>query len=146
MRLDDGRALPSFMSQALRGEPITVYGDGNQTRSFQFVDDLVDGIYRLLHSEEVEPVNIGNPDEITILEFAKEIIELTGTNSEITFEPLPQDDPQVRQPDVTKATEVLGWKPKTGRNEGLKNTLDFFKAQVKTAETAVSPDAEAFAP
>ncbi len=130
MRLDDGRALPTFMSQALRGEPLTVYGDGSQTRSFQFVDDLVEGIYRLLLSDEDEPVNIGNPDEITILEFAEEIIRLTGSSSEIAFEPLPEDDPKVRQPDVSKASEILGWQPRIDRAEGLRRTLDFFESRI----------------
>jgi dTDP-glucose 4,6-dehydratase len=111
MRLDDGRALPTFMTQALKGEPVTVYGDGSQTRSFQYIDDLVEGIYRLLMSDYVGPVNIGNPEEISILEFAKEIIELTGSRSEIIFKPLPADDPKIRQPDISLARRVLGWKP-----------------------------------
>ncbi len=130
MRIDDGRALPTFMSQALRGEPLTVYGDGSQTRAFCYVSDLVDGIYRLLMSEESEPVNIGNPDEITIKEFAEEIIEITGTGSSITYEELPQDDPQVRQPDISKAREVLDWEPKVDRHEGLRRTLDYFKKKI----------------
>jgi dTDP-glucose 4,6-dehydratase len=127
MRIGDGRALPTFMEQALRGEPLTVYGDGSQTRSFCYVDDLVDGIYRLLMSDESMPVNVGNPDEITIKEFAEEIIELTGSNSELTFEPLPKDDPQVRQPDITRAQEILEWQPKVDRSEGLQRTLDYFR-------------------
>lgn len=127
MRLDDGRALPTFMGQALRGEPITVFGDGSQTRSFCYVDDLVDGIYRLLMSNEPTPVNIGNPDEITIRDFAEEVVALTGSASTITFEPLPSDDPKVRQPDITKAQTVLGWEPQVGRAEGLRRTLAFFK-------------------
>ncbi len=131
MRTDDGRALPTFMSQALRGEPLTVYGDGSQTRSFCYVDDLVEGIYRLLLSDEVEPVNIGNPDEITIKEFAEEIIEVTGSSSGITFEPLPKDDPQVRQPDIGRAREALDWNPSVGRREGLRRTLDYFREQVE---------------
>lgn len=134
MRIDDGRALPTFMAQALRGDPITVYGDGSQTRSFCYVDDLVEGIYRLLMSDEAQPVNIGNPDEITIKEFAEEIIDLTGSNSTITYEPLPQDDPQVRQPDISRAKDVLGWTPNVDRREGLKRTLDYFKAEVEKAK------------
>ena len=141
MRVDDGRALPTFMSQALRGEPLTVYGDGSQTRSFQYVDDLVDGIYRLLMSDEETPVNIGNPDEITIKEFAEEIIELTGSTSTITYEPLPKDDPQVRQPDISKARGVLGWEPRVDRLEGLRRTLDYFRAQLKLDEADVAANA-----
>ncbi|MDX1421349.1 MAG: UDP-glucuronic acid decarboxylase family protein [Rubricoccaceae bacterium] len=134
MRLDDGRALPAFMGQALRGEPLTVFGDGSQTRSFQYVDDLVEGIYRLLMSDEAEPVNIGNPDEISIKAFAEEIVALTGTDSPITYEPLPADDPKVRQPDISKAREVLGWAPRVDRSEGLRKTLDYFKARVAVPE------------
>ena len=130
MRTDDGRALPTFMSQALRGDPLTVYGDGSQTRAFCYVDDLVEGIYRLLMCDEAEPVNLGNPDEITIKEFAEEIIEITGTNSTITYEDLPQDDPQVRQPDISRARELLDWTPKVDRHEGLRRTLDYFKTKV----------------
>jgi dTDP-glucose 4,6-dehydratase len=130
MRLDDGRALPTFMSQALRGEDITVYGDGLQTRSFCYVDDLVDGIYRLLLSDYPRPVNIGNPSEITLLDFAKEILELTGSKSKIVYEPLPQDDPKQRQPNITKAREILGWEPKVDRHEGLKRTLEYFKEHI----------------
>jgi len=130
MRLDDGRALPTFMTQALKGEPITVYGDGSQTRSFQYIDDLVEGIYRLLMSDYVGPVNIGNPEEISILEFAKEIIELTGSKSEIIFKPLPADDPKVRQPDISLARRVLGWEPKVSRREGLRRTLEYFKQRL----------------
>ena len=141
MRVDDGRALPTFMSQALRGEPLTVYGDGSQTRSFQYVDDLVDGIYRLLMSDEETPVNIGNPDEITIKEFAEEIIELTGSTSTITYEPLPKDDPQVRQPDISKARRVLGWEPQVDRLEGLRRTLDYFRAQLKLDEADMAANA-----
>ena len=127
MRIRDGRALPTFIRQALRGNPLTVFGDGSQTRSFTYVDDLVEGIWRLSQSDEVEPVNIGNPEEVTILEFAKEIIEFTESKSEIVFEDLPKDDPQVRQPDVTKAKEVLDWEPVISRKEGLKKCLDYFK-------------------
>lgn len=130
MRIDDGRALPTFMSQALRGDPLTVYGDGSQTRAFCYVDDLVEGIYRLLMSDEAEPVNVGNPDEITIKEFAEEIIEITGTDSSITHEELPEDDPQVRQPDISQAKEILDWTPNVGRKEGLRRTLDYFKKKV----------------
>jgi dTDP-glucose 4,6-dehydratase len=127
MRLNDGRALPAFIGQALRGEDITVFGDGLQTRSFCYVDDQVEGIYRLLMSDYSDPINIGNPDEISILEFAKEIIELTGTYQKIVFKELPKDDPQQRQPDITRAKELLGWEPKVGRAEGLKITYDYFK-------------------
>lgn len=134
MRLEDGRALPTFMTQALRGDDLTVYGDGSQTRSFTYVDDLVEGIYRLSQSDEVEPVNIGNPQEITILEFAKEIIELTGSSSSITFEELPKDDPQVRQPDISKAKRVLDWEPRYDRKEGLRKTLEYFKSQVSQTQ------------
>ena len=130
MRLDDGRALPAFASQAIRGEDITVFGDGGQTRSFCYVDDLVEGIYRLLLSDEVMPVNIGNPSEITILDFAKEIIEITGSKSKIVFKDLPQDDPKVRKPDITRAKEILGWEPKVDRREGLLKTLEYFKSQL----------------
>jgi dTDP-glucose 4,6-dehydratase len=127
MRLDDGRALPAFIGQALRGEDITVFGDGSQTRSFCYVSDLIDGIYKLMLSNEVEPVNIGNPEEISILDFAKEIIELTGSKSKIVYKPLPQDDPKIRQPNIEKAIRVLNWKPKVNRTEGLKMTLQYFK-------------------
>lgn len=130
MRLDDGRALPTFMSQALRGEDITVYGDGSQTRSFCYVDDLVDGIYRLLLSDYPRPVNIGNPSEITLLQFAEEVLKLTGSKSKIVFEPLPQDDPKQRQPNITKAMNILGWEPKIDRHEGLKRTLEYFKLHI----------------
>jgi dTDP-glucose 4,6-dehydratase len=130
MRLDDGRALPTFLSQALRGEDVTVYGDGLQTRSFCYVDDLVEGIYRLLLSDYHLPVNIGNPSEITLLQFAEEILALTGSNSKIVYEPLPQDDPKQRQPDITKARAILGWEPKVDRSEGLKRTLAYFKEHI----------------
>lgn len=130
MRLDDGRALPTFMSQALRGEDVTVYGDGSQTRSFCYADDLVEGIYRLLLSDYHLPVNIGNPSEITLLQFAEEVIALTGSKSKIVFEPLPQDDPKQRQPDITKAKSILGWQPRVDRAEGLKKTLDYFKQYI----------------
>jgi len=139
MAADDGRALPNFMSQALRGEPITVYGTGKQTRSFCYVTDLVDGIYRLLMSDEVDPVNIGNPEEITILEFAKEIVELTGTRSNIVFKDMPEDDPKRRKPDITRATEILGWKATVSRREGLKRTLKYFEDQMNIAAATSSP-------
>ncbi len=127
MRLDDGRALPAFVGQVLRGEDITVFGDGTQTRSFCFISDQVEGIFRLLMSNYNLPVNIGNPNEITINQFAEEIIRLTGTKTKIIYFPLPTDDPKQRQPDITKAKEILGWKPKVERAEGLKITLDYFK-------------------
>lgn len=130
MRLNDGRALPAFIGQALRGEDITVFGDGKQTRSFCFVDDQVEGIFRLLMSDYVFPVNIGNPDEVTILEFAEEIIKLTGSKQKIIFKDLPIDDPKQRQPDITKAKEILGWEPKISRSEGLKITLEYFRKVV----------------
>jgi dTDP-glucose 4,6-dehydratase len=128
MRLNDGRALPAFIGQALRGEDLTVFGDGSQTRSFCYVDDLVEGIYRLLLSNYDHPVNIGNPEEITLLQFAEEILSLTGASSKIAFHPLPVDDPKQRKPDITKAKEILGWEPKVKRSEGLKTTLEYFKA------------------
>ena len=130
MRLDDGRVLPAFVSQALRGEDLTVFGDGTQTRSFCYVDDLVEGIYRLLMSDYAQPVNVGNPAEITIGEFAEEIIRLTGTDQKVIYKPLPQDDPKQRRPDITKAKEILGWEPKYSRAEGLKPTLEYFKAKI----------------
>ncbi|MFI8603740.1 UDP-glucuronic acid decarboxylase family protein [Cellulophaga baltica] len=128
MRLNDGRVVPAFMGQALRGEDITVFGDGSQTRSFCYIDDQVEGIYRLLMSDCSDPVNIGNPHETTILEFAQEIIKLTGTQQKIIFKPLPQDDPLQRQPDITKAKEILDWEPKVHRTEGLKIVFDYFKS------------------
>lgn len=131
MRLDDGRALPTFMSQALRGEDVTVFGDGSQTRSFCYVDDLVEGIYRLLMSDYHMPVNIGNPAEITLKDFAEEVVELVGNkNVKIVYEPLPKDDPKQRRPDITKAKEILGWEPKVDRSEGLKRTLEYFKQHI----------------
>lgn len=128
MRLNDGRVLPAFIGQALRGEDLTIFGDGTQTRSFCYVDDLIDGIFKLLMSDYAYPVNIGNPDEITIGQFAEEIIKLTGTKQQVVYRPLPQDDPLQRQPDITKAKGILGWEPKIGRAEGLKITFDFFKS------------------
>jgi len=133
MRLEDGRALPNFMVQALKGDDLTVYGDGTQTRSFCFVDDLIDGIKRLLYADEAEPVNLGNPEEISILDFAKEIVELTGSKSRIVFCPLPQNDPKVRQPDITKAKKVLEWEPKVSRQEGLRRTLKYFEEKLASA-------------
>ncbi len=127
MRLVDGRAIPNFITQALRNEPVTVYGNGTQTRSVCYVDDLVEGIYRLLLSDEIEPVNIGNPDELTMYELAKEIVELTNSKSEIFFEELPSDDPKVRQPDITKAINLLNWEPKINRLDGLKTTIADFR-------------------
>ncbi len=127
MRLNDGRVLPAFIGQALRGEDLTIFGDGTQTRSFCYVDDLVEGIYRLLLSDYAYPVNIGNPSEITMNEFAEEIIKLTGTDQKIVHRPLPKDDPKQRQPDITKAKEILGWEPKVSRAEGLKITYEYFK-------------------
>lgn len=127
MRLNDGRALPAFIGQALRGEDLTVFGDGSQTRSFCYVDDLVEGIYRLLMSDYAQPVNIGNPDEISLKEFAEEIIRLTGTSQKIVYKELPTDDPKQRQPDISKAKEILGWQPKVSRAEGLKITYEYFK-------------------
>jgi dTDP-glucose 4,6-dehydratase len=128
MRLNDGRVLPAFIGQALRGEDLTVFGDGSQTRSFCYVDDLVEGIYRLLLSDYSAPVNIGNPDEITIGDFAEEIIKLTGTNQKVIYKELPTDDPKQRQPDITLARQLLGWEPKVHRSEGLKITYDYFKS------------------
>lgn len=131
MRLDDGRVLPAFIGQAIRGEDLTVFGDGSQTRSFCYVDDLVEGIYRLLLSDYHYPVNIGNPAEITIKQFGEEIIKLTGTNQKMVYHPLPQDDPKQRRPDITRAREILGWEPKVSREEGLKITYDYFKKQIQ---------------
>lgn len=129
MRLNDGRVLPAFIGQALRGEDLTVFGEGNQTRSFCYVDDLVEGIYRLLHSNYVQPVNVGNPDEITILDFAKEIIKLTGTSQKIIYKGLPADDPMQRRPNIDIAQrELSGWEPKVNRAEGLKITFDYFRS------------------
>ena len=130
MRLDDGRVLPNFMGQALRGEPLTVYGDGSQTRSFCYVDDLVEGIVRLLDTDYHEPVNLGNPSEITILQFAEEILALVGGKSKIDYRPLPQDDPKVRQPDIDRARSLLGWQPQIDRHEGLRRTLAYFQKRI----------------
>ena len=144
MRLNDGRALPAFIGQALRGEDITVFGDGSQTRSFCYVDDLVEGIYRLLLSDYALPVNIGNPDEITILDFANEIIKLTGTNQKVVFKDLPVDDPKQRRPDITLAKEILNWSPKIQRKEGLALTYQYFKTLPE--ETLYDRDHKDFTP
>jgi dTDP-glucose 4,6-dehydratase len=128
MRLNDGRVLPAFIGQALRGEDLTVFGDGSQTRSFCYVDDLVEGIYRLLLSDYAQPMNIGNPSEITIGDFAEEIVKLTGTKQKVVYKDLPKDDPKQRQPDITKARKILGWEPKVSREEGLKITYEYFKS------------------
>ncbi len=131
MRMRDGRVVPNFLTQALKGSPLTVYGKGTQTRSFCYIDDLVRGIQRLLEVDHHLPVNLGNPREMTVLEFAKKIIELTGSASEIVFHPLPQDDPQVRQPDISKARELLGWEPQVSLEEGLKQTVRFFTEKLR---------------
>lgn len=128
MRLNDGRVLPAFIGQALRGEDLTIFGDGSQTRSFCYVDDLIEGIYRLLLSDYAQPVNIGNPDEITIKDFAEEIIKLTGTSQKVVYKELPTDDPKQRQPDIAIAKQLLGWEPKVHRTEGLKITYEYFKS------------------
>jgi dTDP-glucose 4,6-dehydratase len=137
MRVKDGRALPNFMCQALMGEDITVFGNGLQTRSFCYISDLVDGIYRLLLSNEHDPVNLGNPEEITIYQLAKEILTLTGSKSKIVFKPLPIDDPRIRQPDISRAKRVLGWEPKVLREEGLRKTLGYFKDILASSEKDV---------
>lgn len=130
MRLNDGRALPAFISQALTGQPLTVFGDGSQTRSFCYVDDLVEGLLRLLRSDESNPVNLGNPEEITIKQFAEEVLELTGSNSVLEYMELPEDDPKVRQPDITRARNILGWAPKVERRDGVLKTIEYFKEQL----------------
>lgn len=130
MRVDDGRALPAFFSQALKNEDVTVFGDGSQTRSFCYVSDLIDGIYKLLLSDEINPVNIGNPEEISLKDFAEEVIHLCNSKSKIVYKELPEDDPKVRQPDITRAKNILGWQPKVSREEGLKITLEYFKKEV----------------
>ena len=131
MRLDDGRALPAFMAAALRGEDLPVFGAGKQTRSFCFVSDMVDGILRLLESNEHDPVNIGTEEEVTVLQLAKEVLELTGSKSKIAFQPLPEDDPKVRRPDIGRARALLKWEPRVKRAEGLKWTLEYFKQHVR---------------
>jgi len=130
MRLNDGRAIPAFITQALTNEPLTVFGDGSQTRSFQYISDLIDGVWRLMEHGTSDPVNIGNPHEMTLLELAKRIIRLTGSRSEIVFRPLPVDDPKVRQPDITRARTRLGWEPRVDADEGLKLTVDWFRQQI----------------
>jgi dTDP-glucose 4,6-dehydratase len=130
MRIYDGRVVPAFICQALRDEPLTVFGDGSQTRSFCYVSDLVEGIYRLLMSDEVLPVNIGNPAEMTVLQFAERIKRLTGTRAPIEFRPLPEDDPKIRRPDITKARKLLGWEPRVPLDEGLQRTIDYFRSVV----------------
>jgi dTDP-glucose 4,6-dehydratase len=130
MRLDDGRVVPNLMGQALRGQPLTVFGDGSQTRSFCYVTDLVEGIYRLLFKDFHDPVNLGNPNEVTILEFAKEILSLSGCQGPIEFKPLPQDDPKVRKPDIARARTLLGWEPVVDRHEGMKQTLEYFRGTI----------------
>jgi dTDP-glucose 4,6-dehydratase len=130
MRLNDGRAVPSFITQALTGEPLTVYGDGSQTRSFQYVTDLIDGIWRLMHASVSEPVNIGNPHEMTLLELAQLIVALAGTKNEIVFHPLPADDPRVRQPDISRAQTLLGWQPRVSTEEGLRLTIDWYRERL----------------
>jgi dTDP-glucose 4,6-dehydratase len=127
MKLDDGRVVPAFIDQALRGEDLTIFGDGKQTRSFCYVSDLVEGLYRLMFSDERYPVNLGNPREMTILEFAEHIRALTGTRSEIVFQPLPEDDPKRRQPDIARAREILGWEPRVELDEGLRQTIEYFR-------------------
>ena len=139
MRLDDGRALPNFMCQALRNDPLTVFGDGSQTRSFCYVADLVEGIFQLLQSEEVSPVNIGNPTEMSILEFARTVIEKTGSKSELVHRDLPSDDPKVRQPDIARAREILGWEPKVSLAEGLELTLPYFRDELARHDSDLSP-------
>ena len=131
MRLNDGRAIPAFMTQALRGAPLTVFGDGSQTRSFQYITDLIDGVWRLMQAAVNEPVNLGNPQEMTLLELAKRILRLTGARSEIVFRPLPVDDPKVRQPDITRARALLGWEPRVDTDEGLKLTLEWFSEALR---------------
>jgi dTDP-glucose 4,6-dehydratase len=130
MRINDGRVVPAFICQALRDEPLTVFGDGSQTRSFCYVSDLVEGIYRLLMSDETLPVNIGNPAEMTVLQFAERIKRLTGTRAPIEFRPLPEDDPKIRRPDITKARKLLGWEPRVPLDEGLQRTIDYFRSVV----------------
>lgn len=135
MRLDDGRALPTFISQALKGEDLTVFGSGEQTRSFCYVSDMVEGLYRLLLSKEHEPVNLGNPEEVSILRLAREVVELASSKSKPIFKPLPEDDPKVRRPDISKAKRLLNWEPKVGRREGLLETIEYFSKRLGTAET-----------
>ncbi|MBI4592964.1 MAG: GDP-mannose 4,6-dehydratase, partial [Candidatus Rokubacteria bacterium] len=130
MRLNDGRAIPAFVTQALQNQPVTVFGDGSQTRSFQYIDDLIDGIWRLMQTSVSDPVNIGSPREMTLLELAKRIIRLAGSRSEVVFQPLPVDDPKVRQPDITRARTQLGWEPRVDTDEGLRLTIDWFRKKL----------------
>ncbi len=130
MRLNDGRVVPNFILQALQGEDLTVYGDGSQTRSFCYVDDLVEGIIKLLFSQETEPVNLGNADEFSIVDFAQEVLEITGSKSRIVYQPLPVDDPRVRQPDITKAQKILNWNPQVGLREGIRKTVPYFQKKM----------------
>jgi dTDP-glucose 4,6-dehydratase len=130
MRLDDGRVVPAFIGQALTGKPLTIFGDGSQTRSFCYVSDLIDGIYRLMMSDFHEPVNIGNPREMTIRQFAEEILRITAANCQIEHKPLPVDDPKVRQPDITRAKKILGWEPKVDFDKGIRETIEFFRGRV----------------
>jgi dTDP-glucose 4,6-dehydratase len=139
MRLHDGRAIPAFITQALAGAPVTVYGDGSQTRSFQYIDDLVEGIWRLMGSSVSDPVNIGNPHEMTLLDLAKRIIRLADSRSEIVFQPLPEDDPKVRQPDITRARTLLGWEPRVDIDEGLALTLEWFRGKLGAAAERTTP-------
>jgi dTDP-glucose 4,6-dehydratase len=132
MRLNDGRAIPAFITQALTGRPLTVFGDGSQTRSFQYISDLADGIWRLMQSSGTEPVNIGNPHEMTLLELAKGILRLSGSASEIVFQPLPEDDPKVRQPDIQRARTLLGWEPRVDVDEGLRRTIAWFSGRLRS--------------
>jgi len=131
IRVNDGRAIPAFVTQALTGRPLTVFGDGSQTRSFQYIDDLIDGIWRLMQAPVTDPVNIGNPQEMTLLELAKRILRLAGSQSEIVFRPLPEDDPKVRQPDITRARRLLGWEPRVDTDEGLRLTIEWFRGKVQ---------------
>lgn len=135
MRPNDGRALPNFITQALKNEPVTVFGDGSQTRSFCYIDDLIEGIFRLSLSDEVEPVNLGNPDEVTILQVAKEVIELTNSQSEIVFRELPVNDPKIRKPDISKAKRILQWEPRVSRKEGLLKTIEYFRSVLQEDKT-----------
>jgi dTDP-glucose 4,6-dehydratase len=130
MRMQDGRVVPNFITQALKGEPLTVYGQGQQTRSFQYVDDLVAGIQKLLEADHHLPINIGNPHEMTVLEFAHRIIVLTNSRSSVVYKPLPEDDPQVRQPEITKARKILGWEPRVNLEDGLKKTIEYFRERL----------------
>jgi len=138
MREDDGRMEPNFIRQALLGEPLTVYGDGTQTRSVQYIDDLIEGVTRLMRTEESRPVNIGNPVEYSVREVAEMVIELSGSRSEISYQPLPEDDPKQRCPDITRAKETLGWEPRVGAREGLRKTIDWFVGQLADRQEAAS--------